>query len=293
MKIITHLIFMGLILPIATLAAVFSFNVSDEVIRVGDQFEVTVMMDTEGERVNAVQGTLVFPEHLLEAQSFDDGNSIINFWIEKPGINFAGAIPGGYSGKGKLFSVVFYAKSEGVASLNIKEALALLNDGRGTPAQLSMRTEKINISGLAPDESPRTVVRPEDKIPPVGFTPEISQNPVLFDGKYFLIFATQDKESGVDFYEVSEEKGALRWLFGPNRENFMKGESPYLLKDQSLESWIFIRAVDRAGNERLTILRPSNVFIGQRVLTIIFWIIVITLLVLGGWRVLGRKNRSG
>jgi len=33
-------------------------------------------------------------------------------------------------------------------------------------------------------------------------------------------------------------------------------ESPYLLKDQKLKSFIYVKAVDKAGNERIATLAP-------------------------------------
>ena len=278
-------------------AAEFYFDGSSADVSAGSQFEVALMMDTETEKINAVQGSVIFPENFLEVRRISDGNSAVNFWIERPKfdnelgkITFAGATPGGYSGKGKLFSVVFYAKAKGAAILTIKDALALLNDGRGTSAKLTIRDFRFAVVGLARGEAPKIIKELEEKIPPADFYPEISQDPNLFDGKYFLVFATQDKESGVDFYEVSEERGLFRWLWGPDNKNFVTADSPYLLNDQDLKSRIFVRAVDRAGNERIVTLGPANVSVAERVLTILITAIVILVLILGGWR-LARKRR--
>lgn len=281
--------------PISVLAASFSFNAPTNV-RVGDQFEAVVEMDTENERINAVQGTIEVPGN-LEVKEIRDGNTIINFWIEKPSVivaessvKFAGAIPGGYLGKGKLFSVVFEAKSGGEAVFNIEDSLALLNDGQGTPAKLSIKILKLSVGELVPGEASKIVVVVEDELPPSEFKPEIGQDQNIFDGKYFLVFAAQDKESGVDFYQVSEERGFWRWLIGPNQKTLNKANSPYLLQDQELRSWIFVRAVDRVGNERIVLLRPRGISLGEQVLTIFGYAIVILVLILLGWRVLKRRT---
>ena len=60
-----------------------------------------------------------------------------------------------------------------------------------------------------------------------------------------MVFATIDKTSGVDYYEVKEGK-----------HDFQRAESPYLLEDQSLRSKISVRAVDKAGNERIAEIIP-------------------------------------
>jgi len=106
-----------------------------------------------------------------------------------------------------------------------------------------------------------------DTTPPEEFPLEISQEPSIFEGKYFLSFATTDKTSGIDHYEVREGKG-----------DWKIAEIPYLLKDQSLKSKISAKAVDKAGNERIAeYLPPRKPFP--------YWIIfiIIICLIIIGW----------
>jgi len=43
-----------------------------------------------------------------------------------------------------------------------------------------------------------TTIQPvKDIEPPEDFTPAVVQNSTMFDGKYFLVFAAQDKGSGL------------------------------------------------------------------------------------------------
>jgi hypothetical protein len=76
-----------------------------------------------------------------------------------------------------------------------------------------------------------------DSRSPMPIEAYISQESTLFEGKYFLIFSTVDKTSGVDHYDIIEGK-----------ELFGNASSPYVLKDQSQSKSITIRAFDRAGN---------------------------------------------
>jgi len=71
------------------------------------------------------------------------------------------------------------------------------------------------------------------------------------DGKYFLVFSTQDKGSGVDHYEVREGR------FG----GFSEVSSPYILKYQSLDKKIFVKAIDKFGNEikKLKSIKRNNI----------------------------------
>ncbi|OGZ19096.1 MAG: hypothetical protein A2Z68_02395 [Candidatus Nealsonbacteria bacterium RBG_13_38_11] len=87
----------------------------------------------------------------------------------------------------------------------------------------------------------------EDKIPPEPFEIEIQKTPEIFEGKYFIVFFTTDKQTGIDYYQIKEGTG--EWQIA---------ESPYLLKGQSLKSIIQIKAVDKAGNERMVEYIPSS-----------------------------------
>ena len=118
-----------------------------------------------------------------------------------------------------------------------------------------------------------------DATPPEEFKPEIGQDPSIFEGKYFLSFATTDKTSGIDYYEVKEApKEILRLPTGQGKRDWKRAESPYLLEDQYLKSKISVKAVDKAGNERISeIIPPAKPFP--------FWIIpvIIVGLVIIGW----------
>lgn len=234
------------------LGAEIIFDVPVE-IAVNQKFEVEVFINTESEAINAIEGSITFQRDFLEAKEFSDGDSIINFWIQKPKfaldnqISFSGITPGGYEGnRGKIFSVVFQSLREGETKLAMGSLKVLLNDGQATEAQIKTTDMKIKINGGI--KTPESVPLPKiDNEPPETFAPEIAQSPDIFDGKWFLVFASQDKGSGIDRYEVSEGKG-----------EFVVAESPYLLKNQDLDREILVKAVDKNGNERTVILPPKN-----------------------------------
>lgn len=62
---------------------------------------------------------------------------------------------------------------------------------------------------------------------------------------------SNDKQTGIDYYEVKEGEG-----------NWVKTESPYLLKDQARQSVIQVKAVDKASNERIETIQPSQLAVG-------------------------------
>ncbi|RLC38682.1 hypothetical protein DRH27_01690, partial [Candidatus Falkowbacteria bacterium] len=193
---------------------------------------------------------------------------------------FAGGIPGGYCGRipgdpgqsNILGSLVFQVPSLTVSD-ELKNVIeidfttktrALLNDGLGTEDDLTTRGAKINYSNVSmgSNEEWRNIIA-SDNIPPEPFVIELHQRDDIFEGKYYIIFLTNDKQSGVDHYEILEikpeemisELPKLKWyekLLGEKKEapQWTEGEMPFLLKDQSLTSIIKVKAVDKAGNER-------------------------------------------
>jgi len=100
-----------------------------------------------------------------------------------------------------------------------------------------------------------------DTVPPEDFFPQIGKDEFISEGKYFVSFAAKDKTSGVDYYEVSEiDDWGIFDFININKKNLVwrKASSPYLLADQSLKSKILIKAVDKAGNERIAKVVPPN-----------------------------------
>ena len=100
-------------------------------VKTGEQFVVDVIVNSE-DQLNALEGLLVFPGNLLSVREIRDGNSVINFWIEKPresvpgSIAFSGMTPGGFSGPNNfVFAVVFEAKSRGELTLTLQRKTAL------------------------------------------------------------------------------------------------------------------------------------------------------------------------
>ena len=263
------------IMPILALAAELNLTSDIKEFGISQQFQVDLMLDTEGEIINAIEGEVVFSKELLEIKEIRDGDSIINLWVERPSIRptgrviFSGIIPTGFAGvlspyyegyrPGKIFSLIFISKSEGEEVIDLKNGKVLLHDGLGTPAQLTVLSFKIKISReIALTPTPSVI---EDSFPPESFKLEIAKDPSIFEGKWFLVFATQDKGSGIDHYEILEkgQRGSFQELIGLIwKKKWQKGESSTLLEDQNLKSHIYVKAIDKAGNERIATLPPQN-----------------------------------
>ena len=120
----------------------------------------------------------------------------------------------------------------------------------------------------------------KDKELPETFSPEVARDPDIFGGQWFAVFDTQDKISGIDHYEVLESKLKYHQLaFG----FWNRSESPYLLSDQKLESYIFIKAVDKSGNKRIETISPRNPIIWYKNPNMLIMIIGYLLLIAAIW----------
>lgn len=239
-------------------AAKISLENSQKEYYLDDVFFTNIWLNTEEEDINVVQVDLKYSLENLEVEDLSYGNSILNLWINEPKveanqgtISFTGGVPGGYKGsKGLLGKIVFRTKQPGDAKIYFeKTSRVLLNDGFGTMVDLEVKGANFTILAEkteAEDQWQKEMA--EDKTQPEPFEIEINQHPSIFENKYFITFLTTDKQTGVDYYEVSE--GEKEWR---------KAESPYLLENQSLTEEIKVRAVDKAGNEHIAVLPPQMV----------------------------------
>jgi hypothetical protein len=245
-------------------AAKIIFSPSNYKKLVGDKFTVDVMVDTQGQVDNALDLTILYPK-LLEVQSVSKKSSVISLWINEPSFNgdaifLTGGRPGGFkTGRGQIARITFKARAIGQGGLGLgPSSMVLINDGKGSSATLQLskntlsvlprsknkKAAEIDLALVAPEEDSRQDTQEPDK-----FQINISREPEIFDGKYFISFFTQDSapdknetSSGVDHYEIKEGEGVFKYA-----------QSPYLLSDQSLHSVVRIRAYDVAGNWRESI----------------------------------------
>lgn len=196
-----------------------------------------VQVDTRGAKINAIEGVLVLPDGMnVRAQT---GNSVISLWVEEPHVTdntvrFSGITPGGFEGRHPLFTISGAFTPRELENARFDKTIALVNDGAGTRAPVWLSLSPVSFRG--------------DIEPPEDFTPMISSDPSMFGGDYFVVFATQDKNSGISRYEVRE--GRWGW--------FQEAQSPYLLKHQRLDRKLYIKAIDNAGNRRVAVIPARN-----------------------------------
>lgn len=244
----------------------------EEKIYQGDVFLVKLRIFSPDKFINALEGHLLFDKEKLEIKEISAGDSLFSLWPEKPAfsneegkINFVGGTPDGFQGEEALvLNIFFLAKNTVEAKLDFQDNTFLyLNDGKGTQISPWLRPLSLNIlerpTEITPKDEWQALIE-KDKIPPEPFEILIGRDPSIFDNQYFISFFTTDRESGVAYYEVKE-----------GDKDFIRAESPYLLKDQSLKSLIKVKAVDKAGNERIIEFMPS-VPVVPFYKNILFWV---------------------
>jgi len=231
----------------------------------------SITIDTQGANINAVEVHATFDPRRFTITGTSDGGSVVEAWVEAPAfsnasgtLDFAGIIPGGITtAHGRLLTV--YVKpaqpsGQGTLSFMSVSAQALLDDGKGTPAPLSVvqgaltaasppATALATASGTGTATGTGTAASgTADTGAPDPFVPAIGSDPALYGGRYFVAFGTTDQRSGIDHYDVLEVPAGT----DPNAAagSWREATSPYALADQSLGSDIYVRAVNRAGNFR-------------------------------------------
>lgn len=272
-----------LLSPVFASAATLSLDPVRGSFGPGDMFVMTVRIDTgTDECINASDIDISFPGNLVKVTAVSKGESLMTLWTdgplienEKGKVSWSGGIPGGYCGRvlgdpGKtniLGKVVFSVLSPKDATPDVpmlfsfgSSTKVLLNDGFGSVAPLTEKsatiTRTLRSSGVKNEWL--DIVR-ADTVPPDQFDVTLHHDQSTLDGKYFVIFSTVDKQSGVDHFEVMEDDPArLGFVRGGNEHaSFRTGISPYVLRDQSLKSRVTVRAIDNAGNIEESILPPS------------------------------------
>lgn len=256
----------------------------------GDAVAVSVRLDTneaEEECINAVDGVITYSENIVPVD-ISTGDSIFSIWVEQPKIDtekrtitFAGGIPNGYCGRipgdprltNTLVTLVFRspgfsvgaAGSSATSSAKIEfaqETTAYLNDGFGTKAPLALYGTNIDLSKTAGAvlQDPWREAVIADNIPPGDFSIALFKDTVAFNKNYFISFNANDKQTGIDQYLVMEEplSKIAKFDWGRADAPWVVARSPYELEDQSLNSIIRVKAIDKAGNEYIATLIPEE-----------------------------------
>jgi hypothetical protein len=221
-----------------------------------------LILDTGFETINTIEATLKIPAG-VSIDSITTGDSMVLIWIQAPLldkeagiISFTGLIPGGFAGKRAVFAFSGNFKDADLREFAISNVTALKNDGKGTILNVNLA-----LDASAPSS---------DILPPISFQPVIGHSLDIFGGRKFVSFLTQDKETGIDHYEY-----ALKSFGQPGSEDWRIGTSPIPLSRTEYFKSIYIKAVDRAGNEQITVIPGPYRYAGIFMLVVLCIILIV------------------
>ncbi len=253
------LIIIALFIPQALFAADVSLYVQNDTVSVGDLVSIDMRV-TSFDRVNAVVGQLDFDDELFAVVEINDGGSVVPLWVKRPlereygTVSFSGIVPGGFIGADQvIFTVVLRALRAGDSALTLRDLRVLLHDGFGTDAPVVVDNTVLSVHDSV-TVNPSFDQSVSDITPPEYFRPHLFTHGDVHGGRISIAFQAQDKGVGVDAYYVKEygrlwQKHFVRWRYA---------ESPYVLLDQSQQSYIAVMAVDKQGNKRVVYMEPEN-----------------------------------
>ncbi len=243
-----------LLTPIYATELKFNTENSDQ-LYVGEENCVNLSVDTQDDTINAIGGRIKILQGILDVRRIETGSSVITLWIDKPrkdgnNIQFSGIVPGGFEGKeGKILSFCVIPQQEGKVEFITENIQAYLNDGSGKVIEV---TEASLTSFVSSGPKKLNSLIDQDIDPPEDFDLIVTREKYLYANRWTLLFNGQDKGSGINRFEVLENKKKEL-----KSGDWHPGTSPYLLEDQSLGSWIFVKAIDNYGNELIKSLPPK------------------------------------
>jgi hypothetical protein len=127
----------------------------------GETIMSEIRLDTEGEAINAAEVKVSFPPNRMRVGGVMTGGSVFTMFPQLPRysneegtLSVVAGIPNGFSGEGVVARVMFRMLGVGDAPIAISDtSQALLNDGRGTAARLSVSRVNYHIQP-APSDVP-------------------------------------------------------------------------------------------------------------------------------------------
>ena len=107
---------------------------------VGTTFSVKIKVNSNGQAINAAEGTLIFNPAEVEVIKISKSDSIFGFWTTEPSFSnslgnivFGGGTPDNFTGSsGTIIAITFNAKAVASAQVNFSSGSVLAADGKGT-----------------------------------------------------------------------------------------------------------------------------------------------------------------
>ncbi len=120
---------------------------------VGDTVRVRVAVASDAQSINGVAATINFPTDILSLSSISKTGSIMTLWAQEPSFSnttgtakFEAVALNGFTGSnGTVVTLLFKAKKEGTATIEIPSGSVLANNGEGTNVLDARQSTKVTI----------------------------------------------------------------------------------------------------------------------------------------------------
>jgi hypothetical protein len=227
-------------------ASIFSSSI--DAISAGDTAVINVFVNTEGETINSIDGSIVLLDENrgnFEVKDLVVVDSAFVFWTRKPSLEskqeifFSGGTPNGIKGERLLvFKIIVKINQPGKFTIKSKNLNVYLNDGLVTSKEIKKSESVISVSEMASEAQDNwEKIISNDNTPPKPFEIFLGQDPSLYEGMKFVTFNAEDAESGIAYYQIKE-----------GDYEYVRTGTVYVLRDQNKIRNITVKAYDKAGN---------------------------------------------
>lgn len=136
-------------------ASTLSLTVPTKQVTEGERITVDVTVTAPTQSINAVTGSIVYPESLVDVIGISKDRSVINLWTREPTVKrnkilFEGIIlnPGFQGESGAVVQITFKAKRSGTVTLSFADGAVLANDGLGSNIAAALRSGSFKIAAI-------------------------------------------------------------------------------------------------------------------------------------------------
>lgn len=227
---------------------------SQSTVAEGENIIIDVKVKSPDQAINAVSGSITFPNDLLQIASISRDDSILNIWTHDPNISrnkisFEGVILNpGYQGQGgSIFHITFQAKKVGTATISFNEGSLLANDGLGTNIVSGLNSTTLSIIGAGALDLIRPIASTNNnKLLALPVITEYSESVFSKDSAYLKGKGEPNALTKLSFEEVSSKS------FGEQFMDFIQSKKKRLTD-------VLVKNNDKGLFEYIT---PNNLIAG-------------------------------
>ena len=156
-------------------AASLQISPSTGIYTAGTSFTARIVVNTQGQPINAAEGEISFNPDDLSVLSISKAGSIFTLWTREPEfsnasgrVNFGGGSPSGYTGgAGTVMTITFLTKHAGTTNVTYAVGSILAADGKGTNVVSGMQGGSYTTQAVSSTPPPEYVPPPNTPGAPV------------------------------------------------------------------------------------------------------------------------------